>query len=120
MEALVNFRQTCAIWLGILSSLLMGFSCEGPSQRATEVFTDGKIPKLLEMAVNPRLSPEQERAVISAQQQNSNKIRVAVIDSGIDYLHPALINRTAFHVQGGQIVGAGLMWPLAIIGRTPT
>jgi len=90
---------------GICTCLLLmvgAIGCyDAPRQSADRLFTDGKLPPILEEVANPK--PD------SASLRNVPKpaLRVGVIDEGVDYLHPQLKSRIAFTWEGDQIVGAG-------------
>ena len=91
------------------STLLLYMSGCDPiySQDPEDIFEGGFSPLILQKLANPLLTPSHEAAILAKKQQQSDRLRVAVIDNGIDYLHPALIGQTNFKIAGGRVIGAG-------------
>ncbi|MGD9061782.1 MAG: S8 family serine peptidase, partial [Desulfobacterales bacterium] len=80
------------------------------------------MPSNIETIVNPK--PIQRNFI---QNNNTHKILVAVIDTGIDYNHPALMNSIHFCLDiNHQPIGLGWdfigqdRWPCPYIGRRTT
>ena len=95
----------------IATSLLFGGSaCETEhyKQKAQDIFADGQIPSLFRQLSNPSVDESQIHRTTEA------KLKVAVIDNGVDYTHPDLINHIHFdRDSSGKISGAGLdLWAL--------
>jgi len=85
---------------GILISLS---GCLISDQDSAEIFSDGKLPHLLDELVNPK-----PPADVKQESQNSLLLDVAVIDEGVDYTHPHLQNRVRYDWKDGQITGVGV------------
>lgn len=91
--------------------------CVYHSQKAEDLFADGKFPQLLELLANPPIDPEVESRAIKINRHDT--LRVGVIDDGFAYDHPALAHRINYKIEGGRITGAGLdvfgndPWPYA-------
>ncbi len=89
------------------ATLLMGTTvilmngCFGtPRQSTADVFSDGKLPAVAESVVNPKPS--------DVPPSGTDKVRVGVMDCGVDYTHPDLIGRIHFdRDSSGAIIGAG-------------
>lgn len=109
--------QTCKKYLfHIFQILLFIFAltaskCGIYSQKAEDIFADGKLPTILAEAANPRLPLKlQERILQRVIRQKINPkplLKIAVIDNGIDYLHPSIYDQLDFQIEGNKIVGAG-------------
>lgn len=81
-------------------------SCSGLEQQSqVENFHDGKMPVILEKLANPK--PSKELELTTSQSINNRRLRVAVIDNGVDYLHPRLYSQIDFTRAENAIVGAG-------------
>jgi len=91
--------------------------CEYHSQKAQDLFADGKFPQLLELLANPPIDPEIESSVLNIERHGT--LRVGVIDDGFAYDHPALAKKINYKIKDGRIIGAGLdvfgndLWPYA-------
>ncbi len=89
-----------------VASLLFLGACLVPNQKVWETFADRQqLPAVLEGFANPK--PNVNPANLSALNTLRGQVSVAVIDNGVDYLHPELINQIRFDVNQGRIVGAG-------------
>ena len=67
--------------------------CEEVNQNPKDVFTSGKLPKILQKYVDENWLLRDKKSEIiqlAKQAENSNKLVVAVIDNGIDVFHPEL------------------------------
>lgn len=69
-------------------------------------FVDGKMPETLNVYANPKVSDDVIQKFI--QKDKTGRIKVAVIDSGFDYLHPELVNQTHLDIEDGKLVGIGM------------
>lgn len=94
-----------------LSVILSTSGCDLISlQDPTKLFADGKWPKILEKLSSQTLelrNRDQIVARVEADQQRTDLLRVAVMDAGVDYTNPDLVDKIAFGVKDGQIVSAG-------------
>ncbi|TVQ79670.1 MAG: hypothetical protein EA369_04275 [Bradymonadales bacterium] len=97
----------------MLALLVIGLGlvgCQTYSQKARDLFANGVLPRLLEMLANPPLDDATTAQILRRHEddlQRGDTLRVAVIDNGVEYGHPALVRSISFDVEGGQIVGAG-------------
>ncbi len=89
----------------VLSCVFSLIACDLENQKAQEVFADNQMPRLLEELANPKPSGELLQSLL--QKSDENRLRVAVIDNGVEYLHPDLVQQIRFTKKDGQIVGAG-------------
>ncbi|MGZ3773445.1 MAG: S8 family serine peptidase [Pseudobdellovibrionaceae bacterium] len=85
--------------------------CEGIStQDPTKIFSDGKWPEILRK-LNSQLLELRNRDQIVQRVQDDQKrtdlMRVAVMDCGVDYTNPDLVNAIAFDINDGKITGTG-------------
>ena len=87
-------------------ALLICASCEVENQKPQEAFVDGIAPAELLRLANPEPPDDVQRAAVKKCDEKL-RVRVAVIDQGVDYLHPDLAHRVAYTVQDGRLVGAG-------------
>ena len=82
------------------------------SQNPGDLFSDGKMPHILNELANPRPTLGQTRSIIAHRERvkrnQERRLRVAVIDNGTDYLHPGLIHNIEFRVKNGEIKGVGI------------
>lgn len=90
-----------------LICLLIQTGClETSNQKAKDIFADrSTLPLQLEQKANPA-----PRGTVQSYSQNSpheNVIRVAVVDSGVDYNNPHLFYQTDIQVKNGRFAGAG-------------
>ena len=100
--------------LSAIALFLALTKCGIYSQDPNDLFVDGKLPLILKELANPRPTLAQSAKIIAHQKNVKNRnravrrLRVAVIDNGVDYLHPALIYNTRFRIEEGEVVGAGV------------
>lgn len=99
-------------WL--LASLILLFvstSCEPIlTQNPREHFTDEKLPASAFRFANQIWDlPASEKIVarVAADQKNPYLLRVGVMDNGVDFAHPDLVNQIDFGVKNGRVVSAG-------------
>ena len=90
----------------LLIMILLTFSCKENSQDPRRSFADGKLPKILNEIANPKLTKRAEQELLKKSGKNTGLV-VAVMDNGVDYLHPGIIHNINFKVENGKIVGAG-------------
>ncbi len=89
----------------VLAGLSFG-GCLTPSQKPEEIFADRKeLPKALDRFANPRPSSSQLSRGFGDPR---SRIDVAIIDNGVDYLHPDLIKQIRFDRGANGGGGAGL------------
>lgn len=82
-------------------------ACLLEPQRAEDIFNNLKsLPEPLNSMANPTITTESMLKTL-ANKSEQGRIKVAVIDEGVDYMHPLLYKQIAFDWQGGKIVGAG-------------
>lgn len=93
------------VYIFLILSILGSSKCGIYSQKAADIFANGKWPAILEELANPPLPHDLEQQILN--RPNSPHLRVAVIDDGLDYLHPGLINNINFKVDQNQVTGAG-------------
>ncbi|MGD2022425.1 MAG: S8 family serine peptidase [Desulfobacterales bacterium] len=113
--------MNCKFTIFALSALLfaaVGIGCSGILPCDNQI----NLPSNIETIVNPK--PIQRNFI---QNNNTHKILVAVIDTGIDYNHPALMNSIHFCLDiNHQPIGLGWdfigqdRWPCPYIGRRTT
>lgn len=100
--------------LFIYAATLMVFNFSGclgiMSQDPSKIFADGKWPAILRK-LNSQLLELRDRDKIKerveADKNRSDTLRVAVIDNGVDFTHPDLVNRMPFDIANGDITGVG-------------
>jgi hypothetical protein len=108
-------RRSFFRWVaGIISLALVlttGVACRGLlSQDPKRIFADGKMPAMLEKLANQILELRDREGIlrrIQEDQKRKDLLTVAVIDNGVEITHPDLVNKIAFDVKDGKIVGAG-------------
>ncbi len=90
----------------VLSSVFLT-GCMGLNDQNPEGhFKDGQLPKTLDKIINPKVSSDVVRAF--KNKDKTGRIKVAVIDSGFDYLHPEVINQIHLDLdEEGNLVGVG-------------
>ena len=93
---------------------LFFFSClQTPMQDARFLFRDGKIPENLQRHANQLHSLRRtDQSFIRRNlrdKRDGKLLEVAVIDNGVEYTHPDLIDKVIFDVdpQTKRIIGAG-------------
>lgn len=93
--------------------IIASSSCEKMiSQRAADLFQDGRLPKDLVRIQSQVLgfSLKEKEAIIErvkADQKRTDLIKVAVIDSGVDLTHRDLQRFLDYQVVDGKITGVG-------------
>ncbi|MBF0367008.1 MAG: S8 family serine peptidase [Oligoflexia bacterium] len=90
----------------VLMGLLLLAGCLNTSQRAKDIFFSSNMPTSLEKISNP-IPPDEARAYTSSSASSPSRLQVAVIDNGVDYLHPDLLPQIALTVVDNKIVGVG-------------
>ncbi len=89
--------------LRLLALLTLG-ACLQPSQRAEDLFADRQtMPPAFDKLANPPVPPN------ALARPTANSVAVAVIDNGVDYLHPSLRGRLR-HVPRGPQNHPSLGW----------
>lgn len=88
-----------ALTAGMLN---LASDCSTRVQDPRYLFESGDMPPALEAAANPK--PKLSLRDASLGQE----VLVAVIDNGVDYLHPMLENQIDFDSMDGRITGSGL------------
>ena len=100
--------------LNLISFIFVSFSISGCysiySQDPEDLFVDEELPFVLKELANPPLTGVQSVAILARwdEKRVAPRLRVAVIDNGVDYLHPTLIYQTNFQIKNRKIVGAGI------------
>ena len=98
------FPQFCR-QLSLITALFIFGACnEINPQGASEIFANGELPPSLFATANPvpLVSHEQVHEIATHP-----KLKVAVIDNGVDYNHPFLRDKIAYRLEGEKITGAG-------------
>ncbi|MBF0362847.1 MAG: S8 family serine peptidase [Oligoflexia bacterium] len=105
-----------------LFCLLTLVGCLNQRQDPATIFKSTTMPKVIEKLANPQVdlktveekilasSETSETSETSGTSVNNHKntfLDVAVIDNGVDYLHPELISRVHFNFQDGNLISAG-------------
>ena len=115
-KELCRFIKTIAGILSLIVTLpfiIGAASCESmTSQNPKELFEDGKLPKDL-IRIQSQvlgLSLKEKEAIIErvkADEKRTDLIKVAVIDSGVDLIHPDLQPYLDYKIVDGKIIGVG-------------
>lgn len=95
----IPLKPTCAV---VLATLLLSFATAATAQ------SDQPIPwhhLALEVDSVPGIALGQARALLSAEAA-PQRIKVAVLDCGVDHTHPALTG--AIHTNPNEIEGNGI------------
>ncbi|WP_413288421.1 S8 family serine peptidase [Bdellovibrio sp. HCB337] len=98
------------IRLIVLVALFLSIGCSVETQKGRENFEGGTIPTALASIANQTYElTKYEKDIVTrvAQDQSLTTLPVAVIDNGADLAHPDLVQKYAFDVQNGHVVGAG-------------
>ncbi len=106
----MNFcaRKSC---LSIAIFALLSSACEPIlTQDPREHFTDGKLPAGAARFANQIWDlpgSDQIAARLANDAKNPYLVRVGVMDNGVDFAHPDLVNQIDFRMEKGRIVSAG-------------
>ena len=98
-------KRSRVVSLFSLAGLLFATACDLEEQKASSAFEDARLPANLGRLANPDLSTEQVNSLKESTLRT--KLPVAVIDLGVDYLHPKLIQQTYANFQDQELKGIG-------------
>ena len=92
----------------VLFLILLTTSCKLPNQNPKDSFWDGKLPRFLQKMADEywqvkRHEKEIEKLILRNSKQD--RMRIAVIDNGLDVLHPEILRNVAWRKNSkGEIV----------------
>lgn len=96
--------------VSLILSLLLVSGCSVETQKARESFDNQTLPQELLKLANQtnELNSYQSEIVTRIQTENrAANLDIAVIDNGMDLAHPDLIEKYAYQIENGKIVGVG-------------